>query len=53
MALFETEEGDSEISLSGRYFGKRFGIPLFQIVHDLEDVKHSQTNTSKFLCQYS
>jgi len=33
MALFETKEGDSEISLSGRYFGKRLGIPLYQIVH--------------------
>jgi hypothetical protein len=33
MALFETKEGDSEISPSGRYFGKRLGIPLYQIVH--------------------
>jgi predicted AAA+ superfamily ATPase len=32
-ALFETKEGDSEISPSGRYFGKRLGIPLYQIVH--------------------
>jgi predicted AAA+ superfamily ATPase len=33
MALFETKEGDSEISPSGRYFGKRLGIPLYQILH--------------------
>jgi hypothetical protein len=33
VALFETKEGDSEISPSGRYFGKRLGIPLYQIVH--------------------
>jgi predicted AAA+ superfamily ATPase len=33
LALFETKEGDSEISPSGRYFGKRLGIPLYQIVH--------------------
>jgi len=33
MALFETKEGDSEISPSGRYFGKRLRIPLYQIVH--------------------
>jgi hypothetical protein len=33
MALFETKEGDSEISPSGRYFGKRLGIPLYQIAH--------------------
>ncbi len=32
-ALFETKEGDSEISPSGRYFGKRLGIPFYQIVH--------------------
>ncbi len=32
MALFETKEGDSEISPSGRYFGKRLGIPFYQIV---------------------
>jgi predicted AAA+ superfamily ATPase len=35
MALFEAKEGDSEISPSGRYFGKRLGIPLYQIVHGL------------------
>jgi hypothetical protein len=33
MALFETKEGDSEISPSGRYFGKSLGIPLYQIAH--------------------
>ncbi len=33
MALFESKEGDSEISPSGRYFGKRLGIPFYQIVH--------------------
>jgi predicted AAA+ superfamily ATPase len=32
-ALFETKDGDSEISPSGTYFGKRLGIPLYQIVH--------------------
>jgi hypothetical protein len=31
--LFETTERDSEISPSGRYFGKGLGIPLYQIVH--------------------
>ncbi len=33
VALFEAKEGDSEISPSGRYFGKRLGVPLYQIVH--------------------
>jgi hypothetical protein len=32
MALFETKEGDSEIDPSGKYFGKKLGIPLYQIV---------------------
>jgi len=35
VALFETKEGDAEIDPSGRYFAKRFGIPLYQIVHRL------------------
>jgi predicted AAA+ superfamily ATPase len=36
MALFEAKEGDSEISPSGRYFGKKLGIPFYQIIHRSE-----------------
>jgi hypothetical protein len=54
MALFETKEGDSEISPSGRYFGKRLRVPLFQIVHGLGRCKAFPDNcfkipASKFL----
>ncbi len=36
MALFETKEGDSEISPSGRYFARRLGIPFYQITYRSE-----------------
>ena len=39
LALFEAKENDSSISKSGRYFGKKLGIPLFQIVRKAKKVE--------------
>ncbi|MBU2499153.1 MAG: hypothetical protein KKE57_09650, partial [Proteobacteria bacterium] len=39
VALFEAKEGGSTIDKSGRYFGERLNVPLFQVVHKSEKVE--------------